>query len=126
MEEKYKYVFDDSLGILFKYYYGTITIEDIYSSWDYAINRKLIPKETLGFILDYREATFDINIREYSKIADYYKEHIDVFRNFKIAIITQIPKDVVIPTLVELKDDGYSSKPFFSQEGAIDWILHRP
>ena len=81
MEEKYKYGFDDSLGILFKYYYGTITIEDIYSSWDSAINQNLIPKEIRGFILDYKKATFDIDVREYHKIAEYYKKHLYIFGN---------------------------------------------
>lgn len=124
MKEKFKYSFDESTGILYKYYYGAITLKDIYSSWDYAISNNLIPKETQGFILDYKEATFDIKIKEYAKIAEYYKEHLDIFRNQKIAIITQTPKDVVIPLLVESKDYGYSSKPFYTVEAAIRWILN--
>ena len=123
MEEKFKYIFDESNGILYKYYYGPITLEDIYSSWDYAINNNLIPKETKGFILDYRNATFNINIREHTGIGDYYKKHIDVFRDYKIAIITQNPKDVIIPTLVELIDDGYYSRAFYTPEAAIQWVL---
>ena len=62
MEEKFKYNFDESTGILYKSYFGEITLEDIYSSWDYAINENLIPKTTKGFILDYREASFKIKI----------------------------------------------------------------
>lgn len=123
MKEKFKYIFDDSTGILYKYYYGSITLEDIFSSWDYAISENLIPKETKGFILDYRNATFDIAIKEHSGISDYYKEHLDIFGNFKIAIITQTSKDITIPSLVELKDDGYSSRPFYTLEAAIKWVL---
>jgi len=123
MEEKFKYFFDDSTRILYKYYYGTITLEDIYSSWDYAISNNLISKETLGFILDYRNATFDIEIKQSSGIADYFKEHLDIFGNQKIAIITQTPKDIVIPLLVGKKDEGYSTQPFYTIEAAIRWIL---
>jgi hypothetical protein len=123
-EEKFNYSFDKSTGILYKYYYGSITIEDIHSSWDYAINKNLIPKETQGIILDYQKATFNIKANEYSRISDYYKEHLDVFRNQKIAVITQSQKDVVIPVLVETKDSGYSSRPFYTVEAAIKWVLN--
>jgi len=123
MMEKFKFVFDDSTRILYKYYYGSITIEDISSSWDYAIAHNLIPKNTKEFILDYRKATFQIKLTEYEMIADYYKQNLDIFRNKKIAIITQTSKDVIIPALVETKDDDYSSAPFYTLSAAINWVL---
>ncbi len=123
MEDKFKYRFDKSTGIFYKSYFGEITLEDIYSSWDYAIKENLIPKQTKGFILDYKDASFKIKVREYYKIAEYYKKHLEVFGGYKIAIITQSPQDVVIPTLVETKDEGYFSKPFYTLEAAILWVL---
>ena len=123
MEEKFKFVFDRVTGILYKYYYGSITLEDIFSSWDYAINNNLIPKETKGFISDYRKASFEINLSEYSRIADYFKKHLDIFGNKRIAVITQNPKDAVIPDLVETKDEGYLSRPFYTPEAAVQWVL---
>ncbi|MGQ8336789.1 hypothetical protein ACUNWD_09580 [Sunxiuqinia sp. A32] len=41
----------------------------------------------------------------------------------KIAIVTESPKDIVIPTLVQNEDDGYLSRPFSSIEAAIKWVL---
>jgi hypothetical protein len=122
-EEKYKYRFDSSLGILFKYYYGNIDLSDIISSWEYAFENNLIPKETKGFILDYRKATFKIEIEKHTSIADFYKNHIDVFGDFKIAILTEEPRDVVIPVLVKSQDEGYFSRPFSTLEAAIVWVL---
>jgi len=124
MGEKFKFKFDSSLGILFKYYYGLISIEDIESSWEYAFENDLIPKDKKGFILDYRNSNFNINIKEHIAIANFYKKHIDVFGNYKIAILTENPRDIVIPVLVKSKDDGYCSKPFSTLEAAIDWILN--
>ena len=123
MEDKFKYVYDPSTRILYKYYYGAITLKDICSSWDYAISNKIIPEGTRSFILDYRDAYFDMKLKEHRGIADYYKKHLDVFGNCKIAIITQTPEDVVIPTLVELIDDGYYSQPFYTLEAAVNWVL---
>ena len=123
MRKKFNYRFDSSTGILFKYYYGPINIKDIHCSWDYAISNNLIPKGTRSFILDYTAASFNIKVKEHTKIAEYYRNNLDIFRNCKIAIITQTPKDVVIPALVEAIDEGYFSKPFYTLEAAIDWVL---
>ena len=125
MEEKFKYVFDRSTGILYKYYYGSITFDDIFSSWDYAIENNLIPEETKGFIMDYRNATMENLLKEYWRISDYYKNHLDIFGNKRIAVVTQRPKDVVVPDLVETKDEGYSSRPFFTTDAALRWILDK-
>jgi hypothetical protein len=123
MEEKFKYHFDSELSILFKTYYGLISIEDIESSWEYAFKNDLIPKEIKGFVLDYRKSNFNINPNQFMAIADFYKKHIDKFENCKIAIITEEPRDIVIPVLVETKDEGYSSKPFCTLQASIDWVL---
>jgi hypothetical protein len=123
MTKKFDYHFNPSLCILFKTYYGLITIEDIETSWEYAFEHNLIPKENKGFILDYRNSHFDIAINDYTAIPQFYKKHLDVFGNFKIAIITQEPKDTVVPVLVAMEDDGYVSKPFSTMEAAIAWVL---
>ncbi|MFD0932656.1 hypothetical protein ACFQ0R_08640 [Psychroflexus salinarum] len=124
MQKKFEYKFDDSLGILIKTYYGLITIEDIESSWRYAFENGLIPEKKKGFILDYRKSNFDIEIDEHTLIADFYRKHIDVFGNYKIAIITENPKDIVVPMLVESLDRGYYSKPFSTFDAAVDWVLN--
>ena len=56
-------------------------------------------------------------------ISDYYKNHLDIFYKRKIAIITENPKDIVVPYLVQKKDEGYLSNPFSTIEGAVEWIL---
>ena len=123
MGDKIKYRFDESTGIMYKYYSGTITLNDIISSWDDAISEKIIPENTKGFILDYTKANLDIEVDKANEVANYYRRHLDIFRGKKIAIITQTPSDIVIPIMVEKKDSGYSSHPFYTLEAAIDWVL---
>lgn len=122
-DSNFKYEFNSKTRILFKYYYGLITIEDIIYSWNYAFENKLIPNEVKGFILDYREASFLISINERDEIPGFYKKHHEIFNNCKIAILTVNPKDIVIPILVKKKDDGYKSEAFSTVESAIEWIL---
>lgn len=123
MDKKFKYEFDQLTGIQYKFYFGLISIEDIASSWYFAFENNLIPQNVKGFILDYRNATFNFEIEDHIEISEFYKKHIDVFKNLKIAIITDKPKDVVIPILVKSKDSGYESRPFSTIEAAIIWVL---
>ncbi|PKP25054.1 MAG: hypothetical protein CVU06_04425 [Bacteroidetes bacterium HGW-Bacteroidetes-22] len=120
---KFRFEFDSSTGILFKYYYGPITIDDLTGSWDYAIENKLIPATVKGFILDYREAYFRLSSTDREEIPRYYKRRLNVFGSRKIAILTLNPKDIVVPILVRRQDSGYHSQPFSTLEAAICWIL---
>lgn len=123
MDKKFKYHFDDSLCILFKYYHGLIDFEDITTSWEYAFENDLIPKDVKGFVLDYRDSHFNIKAKEFLAISNFYKKHLDIFGNLKIAIITEDPNDIVIPMLLKTEDEGYSSRPFSTMESAIYWVL---
>ena len=125
MVENFKYEFDHKTGILYKYYFGSITMRDIEFSWEYAFDNEIIPKDVVGFILDYRKASFHLRTNEYLKIPLFYKQHLDVFGGFKIAIITESPKDIVVPVLVKMEDDGYLSEPFSTVEAALEWILDK-
>lgn len=123
MDEYFKYNFDEKTGILYKKYFGKITLDDIFNSWEKSIEQRIFDLPIKGFILDYREANFNIDLKEYYKIAEFYKNRLDLFGGFKIAIVTESVRDSVIPSLVEGKDEGYSSKPFHTMEGAEKWVL---
>ncbi|NQU52023.1 MAG: hypothetical protein HQ522_05745 [Bacteroidetes bacterium] len=125
MQEKYKYRYNHEEQILYKFYYGAISLEEIKSSWIHAFENNLIPKETKGFILDYRKATFDMRINEYPGISDFYKDNLAVFRNKKIGILSDKPETVVVVMMVESKDDGYYSRPFSTLEAAKAWVLDK-
>lgn len=123
--QKFDYRFDSKTRIFYKYYFGEITIEDITISWEYAFDHKLIPEATCGFILDYSQANFRINLSEYQQIPLFYKQHPEVFYKCRVAILTTNPANTVIPILVKQKDEGYESQPFSTLEAAQNWILQK-
>lgn len=122
MENVFKYLFNEDSKIFYKYYIGNISFEDIQNSWNHIISNQLMPTESIGIIIDYRDATLQMEPKEHSKITKLYRDNIETFRGKKIAIITEDPKDIVIPMLVRIKDDGYSSKPFSTEKAAVSWI----
>lgn len=123
MENIFKYFFNEETKIFYKYYLGNIAFDDIQNSWNHIISNNLIPDDTIGFILDYRDATLQMESREHQKITDFYYANIETFKGKRIAIITEDPKDIVIPMLVRLKDRGYSSQPFSTEKAALSWII---
>ncbi len=122
MSDKFKIVYDEQLKILYKNYNGNISIDDIIASWDKIIKNNMIPKTTKGFILDYTKAKLDVPVKDYAKIPEYYKSKLSVFGGLKFAILTQTKEDVIVPSLVQLKDDGYLSRPFYTRKAAIAWV----
>ncbi len=124
--ENFNHKFDKKSQILYKYYTGEISIKDITDSWRSMIENDLIPKDTKGFILDYRDARFSIHVKnsEHKEIPNFYQQNLNIFQGTKIAIVTENPKDITIPVLVKEMDDGYMSQPFTTIEAAINWILN--
>jgi len=122
-ETRFTYEFDEQTGILFKNYFGPVSLKSLTSSWDDAISKQLIPANTKGFILDYRKGSLQIGLNEFTAIPEYYKSHPEIFENKKIAIIVDKPREIVVPMLVREQDSGYESKPFATVEAAKQWIL---
>ncbi|UCH15424.1 MAG: hypothetical protein JSV22_05515 [Bacteroidales bacterium] len=123
MEPKTEYKFDKSTGILYKYYHGHVNLKVITSSWQYAFDNNIIPKNVKGFILDFRDATLKMNIKETSRIADFYGQHSNVFKNKKVGLIMQEPEQVVFPIAIELENIEFFPRPFYTETAAIKWIL---
>lgn len=119
--EKFEYDYIDC--IVFKSYFGDITIDDIKKSWIDAFTKNLFPADAIGFVLDYRAAHFDIDLRRYMEIPEFYQHHLDVFGNKRIATITENPNDIVFPVLIQLQDKGYESRPFSTENAAFQWVL---
>ena len=108
--------------ILYKRYFGLISLEDIMNSWLRAMNENLIPQDAVGFVLDYRKAHFNFDPRRHTELTDFYKKHSKVFSSRRIAFVTVNPDDIVYPILIQTQDNGYESRPFSTMEAAVDWV----
>jgi hypothetical protein len=119
---KFKYEYDPLNRILYKKHFGVFSLKDIFNSWDHAIENKLIPPDVSGFVLDYDEAYFDIDLRQSTEIPAYFQKHPAVFGNKKFAVITNTPRDIVIPVIIESMPKGYVLKAFSTREAARWWV----
>ena len=118
-----KFTYNEATRIFKKNYLGNVTLKKITDSWNELIEKEAIPNETVGFILDYRKAHFNIPLRELKGIGEYYRRNIKTFEGKKIAILTEKANDIVVPVIVQKDDDGYVSMPFSTLKAAEQWIL---
>lgn len=126
LQGKYKYEYNSEEKILYKTYFGKIKLIDITISWDIAIKQNIIPKETIGIINDYSKAEFDFDsIDEHKKIPEYYHENLHAFGGLRFAIVTNSPRDIVVPILIQRYDENYETSPFATIDGAKQWIMRK-
>lgn len=122
MNQKAKCQYDAENKIFHKHYFGNIGLADMLFSWENIINKNLIPKNTKRFILDYRKATLTIPPQTAKDIAAFYSKHADIFSHSQVAMIMENPNDVIFPILVNDELAIVNFKPFYTMEGAMDWL----
>jgi len=118
-----RFKFDATQKIFYKHYTGKVTYNDFESSWLYAIHNHILPDEIKGFLLDCRMATLAFPLHEAYKISDFFRNHLNLFGNRKIAFIASTPEQIVIPILLLENDFGYQSRPFSTIEAAESWLI---
>lgn len=119
----YEFHFDPETKIFYKKHFGNIAKEEIFKSWDHAIENDLIPKDTVGFIIDFRKAHYALKMTDVKSMPSYFNSHPEVFGGKKMAVIVSSPKEIVVPILIQYTQKKYYLKPFSTEEAALKWIL---
>jgi len=121
MRYSVEYKENEAGDILFRTFKGTVTMNDIISSWEDNINNRLISKDHLGSISDYRKAKLQIELEDLNKFANFYKKNIHLFKNMKLGVISNNP-DIALPVYFQMHHSEIQLKSFSTIEAAIIWI----
>ncbi|UNY99076.1 hypothetical protein MQE36_01710 [Zhouia spongiae] len=124
MSEKYSYHYDSDTRILSRSHYGNFTLQDIFDSWNDAIDNDLIPKRTIGFFIDYRDADLQVDPSDHKKIIEYFDSRKEIFGDKKFAVLVNSPRNTVLPFIIEHTPKHYTLKTFTTEEAALRWILN--
>ena len=123
MNTKYKFENDHTNKIFYKHFFGTITIEDILTSWDEAITERIIPVGTKRFIINFKYGTAIYKPENPKLLANYYNGRPETFKGARIAIVTVKPEDIIVPMLLKQEKGLFSLAPFSTEEAAIEWVM---
>lgn len=122
IQSKTIYKYDNATQIFYKYYSGSVSIQDLRASWQEIIDNDGIPVNTKRFLLDYTKATYIVTARSAEDILEFYKSNKQIFRGAKIALIMQEPDQVVVPILVNESSSLATFKPFYTESAAVEWL----
>lgn len=117
-----KFHFKVDSGIFYKKYTGEITLEDMFASWDTIIENGLIPKDIDKLLLDYRDAKMMFTADEANDIVSFYKKFEAKFKNSRIALVMQSPKQVALHYLTKNIKPDLPMKAFYTIEAALSWL----
>ncbi len=119
---KYSSWIDDEKNIFFKEYFGKITFEDVVKTWDLLLENNQMPENIKGIVLNYLQAEMDMGPEAAEKIVKYYGNHPEAFIGKRIAIVTERPKDIIVPVLMREEVKEFEVRPFSTIDAACQWI----
>lgn len=118
-----KFVYDDVNHVLIKQYNGIISIEDMIQTWIGAFLNGYFDKPIKGIVIDFRCAYFSFPLLECYRISNFFHKNLQYFGGLKIALIADTPGSIIYPFRIQSNDNGYTTHPFTTFEGAMHWIL---
>ena len=121
-DKKIKITYYQDTQIFCKEYCSSISLNEIKESWNYCIEHDLIPQNCIGILLDYRDASFEMNLREIFDLAEFYDTKLNRINQKKVAILTERPDQIVIPTLLSQKSKRFNIRIFTNLRPSISWI----
>ncbi len=114
---------DQEKGILVKTYYGIISLDLMKKSWLQLFQQNEVTSKIKGIILDYQDAELTIDVSDLENVINFYKDYFSHLKDCRIALVSNKPKNLVLPVLIENFVHQGRSKPFSTFEAAQRWLL---
>lgn len=108
-------------SILIRDFVGKVNVDEIISSWDDLLQNGKLDEKLKGVINVLDGCDLEMNMQTFGKLIAYLKAH-SVFKNIKLAVVCDCPKNIVFPSMGEFLMKDLSIKPFSSVEFAVSWI----
>jgi hypothetical protein len=124
LNEKVNVLYDPKKRIFYKYYIGSIEIEDLTSSWEELIHKDSIPINTKKYLLNYSQATLQFHPKNFKELVEFFLKNESFFSHSKIAMIVNTPAQTVFPQLLNLENISFHVQAFCLVELAEKWLSY--
>ncbi len=122
MNVEYSYIDVLEKRILCRKFSENASIKDVISSFEEIMNNQMLSDNTIGIITDLRGVRFDINPSVFKRVSKFLKLHPELY-NYRLAAITETPKQVVMVILANNVSSKLKAKPFSTFDAALAWIV---
>lgn len=103
-----------------------VDIDEVLDSWNKIVNGNYINENVVGIINDMQLTKLKIDVSSLESIINIFRKYNDVFRNIKIAVVVNTPKNTVLPMFAESEySEEFKIRPFYKIENAEKWILNK-
>ena len=109
-------------NILVRDFIGKVSVEDIVKSWEYIIENKMITPTIKGVVNNLMGCELNMDMNGFSTVIEYLKKH-NEFKGIKLAVVCDLPGNLVFPMLGEHRYKDIKIKPFSSVKAAVNWII---
>tara|TARA_R110001583_G_scaffold82139_2_gene218274 strand:+ start:12880 stop:13263 length:384 start_codon:yes stop_codon:yes gene_type:complete len=121
MNVKYSYIDCQNSRILLRVFKNEISIDDVIESLKEILEKDMLSGNTLGIITDLRGVTIEVNIKVFKKISRFLKANPEMYK-YKLAALTDSPKQVVLATIANKVSSKLTVKPFSTFEACVKWM----
>ena len=122
MNVEYSYIDVLEKRILCRKFSENASIKDVISSFEEIMNNQMLSNNTIGIITDLRGVKFDINPSVFKRVSKFLKLHPELY-DYRLAAITETPKQVVMVILANNVSSKLNTKPFSTFDAALAWIV---
>ncbi|MGZ2369660.1 hypothetical protein ACXR6G_07720 [Ancylomarina sp. YFZ004] len=122
MNVKYSYIDYQKSRILYREFIKEISIDDVIASFEEIIDKDMLADNTCGIITDLRGVKLDISPKVFKKMSAFMKRNPELYK-YKLAAITDSPKQVVLATIVSKLSSKLKVKPFSTYEASVKWMI---
>ena len=121
MNVKYSYIDCNDSRILLREFKGEVSIDDVIVSFEEILEKEMLSGNTLGLITDLRGVKIEVNPKVFKKISGFLKANPDIYK-YKLAVVTDSPKQVVLATIASKVNSRLKIKPFSTFEASVKWM----
>lgn len=117
---------DESAHILLLQFFGSLTFSDVACFWCSVSESAMDHNELTGFVLDYRDSTFNDGVYNHDEIESVWKANITLLQKKRLALVATGFKEVAVLSMLEDCGGGIDAKVFTTVSSAVDWVSRNP
>ncbi|MRT93609.1 hypothetical protein [Ancylomarina sp. 16SWW S1-10-2] len=121
MNVEYSYVDVLDKRILCRKFTENACLNDVVASFEEIMKNEMLSENTIGIISDLRGVTFDINLSVFKRVSSFLKLHPELY-TYKLAAITDTPKQVVLVIIANNVSSKLNAKPFSTFDASLKWM----
>ncbi len=108
--------------ILVRKVLGRMNLNEVIQSWKELIVKEKLRGDVKGVINDTNASDLDVSIEELEELYSFFRTHLDLFGKIKLAVVTERPRNIILPLYAEKKFPEFKIHAFSTYKSAIAWI----